>query len=392
MQQSGRNLATLTPDEVQHMRREILKRMIQEKVLVAQADAESLQVVREDIIKQRDAHLTRLMERYNSPEEFNEELKNIYGIGLTKLKQRLYKQYANEMLKMQLRQKMMRNIKLTKSEVEDFFNRYSDSLPLEPNSVNVSHIMIKVRPNPELETKALSRIKEILDKLAGSESFEDLAKEYSEDPGTRDRGGDLGFFQMGEMDPTFERTAFKLDVGQISKPVRSQFGYHIIKLVERRERTVHAKHILIMVRAGEEDVEKTRNWLDSIGTLCANDSLFTHYAEKYSQDKTSAGSGGNLGWMPEDELNSEYAETVKNLQEGNISKAVYIKPTNSAHIFKVIKRNPERKYSLKEDWNKISQYATNFKLSRDLERMVEEWQGKIYIENRLQTEDKEKQE
>ncbi|MFH1760579.1 MAG: peptidylprolyl isomerase [bacterium] len=386
LQQSGRNLSSITPEELNNFRKLILKNMIQEKILAAQAEAESLTVKKEEIIKQRDAHVNKLLENYGSPEELDIELNKIYGVGLQKLKQRLYKQYADEFLKMQLKQKLVREIKLTKSEIEDFYSRFKDSLPMEPNSINVGHIMVKVKPSDVLEKLALEKIKVIQNELSLGKSFDSVAAIYSDDPGTRDKGGDLGFFIRGEMDPTFEQAAFELNVNQTSKPVRSQFGFHIIKLTERRQREIRAKHILVMVRPGQNEIETAINLLDSIRSLSSNDSLFSLYAAQFSHDKLSKIKGGELGWLPENELDISYSAIIKTLEVGEISKPEYIKSTNAVHIFRLKDRKESRKYTLAQDWEKINQFATNYKLSNEIEKLVKEWQNKIYVENRLDQE------
>ncbi|MEW6042445.1 MAG: peptidylprolyl isomerase, partial [Elusimicrobiota bacterium] len=250
------------------------------------------------------------------------------------------------------------------------------------------HIMIKIKPDPKKEKEALDRIKEIKEKFAAGASFENLAKIYSDDLGTKENGGELGFFSLGEMDPAFEQAAFKMNPGQISDIVRSQFGYHLIKLIERRERAVNAKHILIMVKPDTEDIEKAKIFLDSIRNLCINDSLFSHFALLYSEDKKSKMSGGDIGWIPEDELSSDYSDPLKNIGVGDISKPIHTEIDNSMHLFKLKNKVQQRKYTLEQDWDKITQFATNYTLSKKLEKLVEQWSKKIYIENRLELEEK----
>ena len=185
-------------------------------------------------------------------------------------------------------------LKVSPAEVKKFFNRIPhDSLPYFSTEVEVAQIVIIPKAGSEPKEKVKRQMYELKGRILSGESFESLARQYSEDPGSGSKGGQLPFFKRGDLAPEFEATAMTLQPGELSDPVETDFGYHLIELQEKRGNTFQSRHILITPRPSAADIKRAETYLDSLRTAIINDSItFDQAAKKYSDDKETSGSGG----------------------------------------------------------------------------------------------------
>jgi peptidyl-prolyl cis-trans isomerase SurA len=270
-------------------------------------------------------------------------------------------------------------------EVQDFFETYKDSLPDLPESIELYHILKNPAKSGKLIDLAKSKAQSIIDSIKAGGDFTDFAQRYSQDPGSAKSGGDLGLTRRGQFVKEFEEAAFALSEGQISAPVESPFGVHIIQLVERRGEQVHTRHILLRVEADTTADADVVILLKSIKDSIIASGNFSEFAKKYSDDVETAAIGGYLGKISLEDLQKEFTETVKELKEGEISDPVKI-PTGTTHAFQIVyikKRIPAHKISLDDDWKTIEAYANNFKRNKEYQKWIEELRKEIYWQVRL---------
>ena len=367
--------------ELEQFKKTILGKMIEDKLLLKEAEAESVTVSRDEVVRQRDAQIDQYVQKMGSREALEEELKKNYGLTLNKLKKNLEDQISEQMMKMRLTEMLRQKNIPTRDEVEKFYTEYRDSLPKEKSSIHLAHIMKEVAPSPAIVEQAQKRIKAIEDELFAGKSFESLAQRYSEDPASAKQDGDLGFFQKGLLDVAFEKAAFSLGVGEVSHIVRSSYGFHLIKLEERRDNEIRVRHILILVRPDAGDTLRVSKQLDSIRLAAASDSSFAKAAAGVSDDKLTKLKGGDLGWLSGEALSEDYKKAIVDLKAGENSAPVLI--TGAYHVFRVLSRLDERPLTLDQDYETIRNYAENYKLKKQLQIITDRLRKKVFVENRF---------
>jgi len=377
LQNAGR--AIPTGDEFKAMQMKVLESMINDKLLVKEAEVESLTVTDEEVFTARDQRIEALVGQVGSREALERELMDGYGLTVTKLKKNLYRQIKEQMLSGRLTQQLRDKNIPTRKEIEEFYTEYRDSLPLEKESIHLAHIMRKIEPSDSVVRAAEQRIRRIEDELASGKPFEELAKKYSDDPASSQTGGDLGFFQKGLLDPAFERVAFGLNTGEISPPTRSRYGFHLIKLEERKDKSIRVRHILVLVRPDKND--SLRVQLDSLANAATTDSLFEQCARAVSDDKQTKDKGGDLGWVSSENLSPAFKQAIAGLQAGKNSAPVLI--DDAYHVFRMLGRKDSRDLTLANDFDVIKQLAANYRLRKEIQSICNRVKRRVYIENRL---------
>jgi peptidyl-prolyl cis-trans isomerase SurA len=311
-----------------------------------------------------------------------DKLEEAFQSPIRKIRRDLQKDVADRLKIEMLRRKKFQNIKITRREVEEFYKSYKDSLPGLRETVDISHILLQVKAGQSSTEAARQKIEAVKKELEAGAEFAELAKTYSEDPATAKRGGDLGFTERGDFVKEFEEVAFALEENEVSDIVLSQFGFHIIKLIERRGEKIRSSHILIRLQPTETDeqliVEKLKAIRDSLLQGASFDSL----AVLYSDDENVQNDKGRLGiWEVEKLAIAAFRDEVKNLQPGDIS--LPFKTEYGYHILQLNERQPARELTLEKDWEQIQQIALNFKIEREYVNWIETIKSEVPIEYRL---------
>jgi len=360
----------------------ILENLIDEKVMLAQAKRESLSLDDNEVKKQVDKRIAQLKSQVpGGIAGLEKALSDKYGISLADYRRKQTEGIRSQMFKMQLRNKHFPPQKPSKKEVEEFYERYQDSLRPQDNSIALSHIMIKIVPSQERDSLARRTIDSVLSYLkSNKEDFEKLAQTVSDDPSGAE-GGDLGWFGKGTLDPSFERAAYGLRVGEISGRVKSRFGYHVILLIDKDDRRIHCRHILAMVTPSTADTARAAALSDSIFTLTQNNGDFSKLAGEFSDDAETRRKGGFLGWLPYDQVQKEYRDLMDKMKPGEVHPVYQI--AGAFHILKLVDRQDKRKLTLDEDWEIIAGQSELYLGKKRLERLLKEWRQNVYIENRL---------
>ncbi|MCX7798438.1 MAG: peptidylprolyl isomerase [Melioribacter sp.] len=361
----------------------ILMQMIEEKLLYAQAELDSIVVTDDQVKSQLDYQINYFIQQYGS----QEKLEQVYGMPVEKIKRVLREDTRKNLMAQMLQQKKFGNVQVTRKEVEDFYDIYKDSLGIVPEKFEIAHIFQNPKTGERTRKKTLEFANKILDSLKKGADFAELAKKFSDDPGSAAQGGDLGFVKRGVFYPEFEAVAFSLAPNQISGIVESPVGFHIIQMLERRGEAIRTRHILIKMKADNESELKAIEFLNEIrDSILSGKNTFEYYAKKYSDDKESAKYGGNLGIFEASQLDKSIIDQVYKMKEGDISFPKRIdldKNTFGYHIIKLIKRIPQHKANLELDYNEIKRLAEYYKKQKLYKDWMNELKQKIYWEIRL---------
>lgn len=369
---------------------EILENIMAQNLLVNQAKIDSVIVSWEEVDMQIDARIERIIQQMGGDIAAFEEF---YGMTVEQVKADQREPLKKQLLAERMQMAVTANVRATPSEVVEFFNRIPrDSLPFYNSEVQIAELVMFPEANQEERERTLNRITEFRNQIiSGERSFEELARTFSDDVGSGRQGGNLGWQRRGTFVPEFEATVFNLEPGEISDPVETEFGYHIIELLERRGNNINARHILLTPRISSEDRELTRNNLDSIRTMIIEDSIpFDRAVRFFGSDKAqSFHNGGRVvnnmtgnTFFEVGELEPDVYFAIINLEVGAISDVVEFTDRTGDRrykIFQLISRTRPHRANLQQDYAKIREMATEYKRAQKFNEWLMNRLGDTYI-------------
>lgn len=354
-----------------------------QKLFLNQAAIDSIEVTEAQIAEGVDQQVNYWIQMIGSKEKLEEYRK----MSITQIKESLHDEYKNQELVRQMRLKLMQDVKVTPAEVRKYFqNMPEDSIPFVPTLVEVQIITNE----PRIPIEEINRIKDDLRDYttrvqAGTTSFATLARLYSEDDASARQGGELGFVGRGHLDAAFAQVAFNLnDPKKISKIVESEFGYHIIQLIEKRGDKINCRHILRKPRVPQASIDALLLRMDSIGDDLRNNVFsFEDGATVISDDKDTRNNKGLMSNPTEDglsrtsrfemkDLPTEVARVVDTLKVGQVSKAFPMVNKRGKTVCAIVKlksRVEGHKATITEDF----QVMSNVVLEKMREKKVKDW-------------------
>ena len=270
----------------------VFESLLINKLMVAKAEVDSVIVTDAEVLLEANNRFAMVMQQFGGDEAM---LAEMYGKTADQLKAELEEVMREQLIVRKMRKTITDGITVSPAEVRAFFlNIPADSLPLFTSEATVGQIVRKPETNPKVREDIVAQLLQFKEAISsGKSTFAELAKAYSEDPGSGAQGGDLGFFRRGELAPEYEATALGLRQGEISDPVETQFGFHMIQLLEIKGSTFNTRHILRIPKASEEDIVKAERYLDSLKKEILADKIdFAKAAKEYSQDRTTSDAGG----------------------------------------------------------------------------------------------------
>ena len=363
-------------------RKYVLDQLIDEKVLLSRIDRDSIVVTDAEVDQRVNAHLSQLAASQNTNlATLEKAIRAQLGISMAQYRDQLAKQIRGHIEMSRVRQRHIGTITPTKKEVDAFFAEYKDSIPQQFNCVLLSHIQLPIEPNQAIVDSVKLIADSLIDTLNLGMSFELLAKAHSQDTSAA-KGGDLGYFKRGQLDPVFERALDLLKNGQYSaNPVKTKLGWHIPRVLGRKEDGVRSAQILLRTIPTAADSAAVLARADSLQKNVKTMEDFSAAAKKFSEDKSSNFAGGRLGWFQRNEMEPAYVEPVANLNVGEISEPVLI--DGSYHLFRLDDSRQTRDLNLEEDYAKIEQMAATHLENQKLEALVKKWREEVHIEIRM---------
>jgi peptidyl-prolyl cis-trans isomerase SurA len=363
--------------KVNPVRKEILDRMIDAKVIINEARKRKLTISEQELNQAVEDAVKEVKGRMGSPEKFKEALDK-EGLTEEKLRSKYRQELEAQHLAMKLVERDIRSkIKVTDEDVATFYKERKQDLPKKPAEITLAQVVVLAEADSAVEKKAKDKAQQVLKAISEGQSFEKLAAQYSDDP-SAENGGDVGVVKKGEFEEGFEKAAAALQPGQVSGLVRSRFGYHIIKMVEKNEEGYHVKHILIKIVPTDEAEQKARGLATELRKKIEAGESFEDVAKKYSQDKETADKGGLVGSYPMDGLAPAVRTAIKGLPEGGVTEAVPL--DIGYHIFKVTGKTPEREYTYDEIKDQLRQMVTQERMQNKYEQWLAEIKKKTFID------------
>ncbi|MFP4528246.1 MAG: peptidylprolyl isomerase [Candidatus Kapaibacterium sp.] len=369
---------SVNPDDPE-LRRQVLESIINEKLVVARAVEDSIEVSQEEITQQMDDLVKSLIMRYGS----EKRVEDVYQMSISRLKYEYKEEIRKTLLANKIRQQKFGNIKVTPKEVENFYNEYKDSLQTVPASMELYHIVRNIRTDETAKEDIYKLATRVRDSIISGGDFAEFAKRYSAQSGTAAAGGDLGWVQRGKFFPEFEEAAYKLQPGEVSYPVETPLGFHLIETIEKREDAIHARHILFKLGQSTADREKAKEFLLDIKKRVEGGEDFKELAKGLSEDQETRGFGGKIGKISEDQLTPQMREALNKIEVGEVTDPIQYAgdPTKPAmHIIYKADFNPAHEPDLEQDYDIIEQKAMMVKRLKLYDKWVQELRDEMYWE------------
>ncbi len=366
---------------------DILEELLYQSLLLHQAELDSVEVTDKEV----DAQLDRRIKYFVSQVGSEKKLEEYFNKSILEIKTDLRESLKKQMVSDKMQDKLTGSLKITPSEVRQFFkNMPADSIPTISEEVEYEQIVLYPIITEKEKLAVKEKLNGLRDRILKGDKFSTLAVLYSEDPGSSTKGGELGFVGRADLVPEFAAVAFKLKDGEVSKIVETEYGYHIIQLIERRGEQINIRHILITPQVDPTSAVKSRNRLDSIANAVITDSMkFNKAAEKYSQDIETRSNGGlavnpytNNSHFTVDQLDPVTSFWLKKLKTNNISSSFEFTDDKGKKCYKIIKlkaRYPSHKASLSDDYQKIQEIALANKKQDIMKGWIEKEQKITYI-------------
>lgn len=358
------------------------------KALVLQAERDSLPVTDEEVDADIDNQIRYFISAYGS----KEELERISGKTIYQLKEDFKDGFRERKLAAAERNKIVEDVRITPNEVEIYFAKIpTDSLPYFETQVQIGQIIIYPVASKDADDYCIEILNDCKEQLeSGKKDFRSLAAIYSDDPGSKDNGGEYEVNRNEKQwDPTFLAKAFSLKEGQISNPFKTKFGYHILQLVSRTGDDAVVRHILKIPPITQTEITATTNKLDSIRTLLITGKIqFGEAVSKYSDDESSKFTGGRKQaqdgstYLTIDQLDKATVLVMKDLTPGEYSLPVPYEDERGKkglRIVYLISQTPPHRENLKDDYNRIAQEALEEKKNAALDDWFAKNVGVNYI-------------
>lgn len=270
----------------------IFESLLINKLMVAKAEIDSVLVTDAEVLVQANNRFSMVMQQFGGDEAM---LVEMYGKTAEQLKAELEEVIREQLIVDKMRKTITDGMTVSPADVRAFYYSISkDSLPLFTSEATVGQIVKKPETSSSVREQILAQLRQFKQDIgSGKSNFAELAKQHSEDPGSAAQGGDLGFFRRGELAPEYESTSLNLRPGEISDPIETQFGFHMIQLLEIKGSTFNTRHILRIPKASDADIQKAERYLDSLKKeILAGKIEFSKAAKEYSQDRTTSDAGG----------------------------------------------------------------------------------------------------
>ncbi len=367
---------------------QIIEGQLIRKALVLQAQKDSINVTEEEVENAIESRIRNFIQQFGS----KEALEEVAGRSVTQLKEDFRVLIKEQKLADQMQEKIVDKIKITPNEVRAFYNSINiDSLPLYESEVQVITLAMHPKANRDVEEYVIQQMLGFRKQIeSGVNTFDQMVKLYSEDPSAKEN---LGQFSLNRnehnFDPAFMSGSFRLKEGQISAPIKSKFGYHLILLLSRAGDDAVVKHILRIPPITSDEINETKHFLDSIRNLIvAGKFSFGEAVNKHSDDDGSKFSGGAITgrdgstYVNIDQLDKDMVVLIKNMKPGDISQPqVYLddRGRKTVRLVYFKERTVPHKENLKEDYNKVSQRALEIKKTKSLESWFKEHVPNYYV-------------
>jgi peptidyl-prolyl cis-trans isomerase SurA len=366
-----------------------LEELVNEKLLVAKAEIDSVEIADDQVMAELEGRISAIMQQIGGNTDI---LEKQFGKTLGQIRAELYDDIKEQAMQEAMQEEITMDIKVSPSEVKAFF----DAIPPNQRPFYSAEIILGViekKPEAGKETrdKVRAQLNTIRQQIINKEvTFGEMARQYSMDGSARN-GGNLGYFSRGQLDPTYEATAMKMRVGEISPVIETEFGFHIVELLDRRGGEFNTNHIIIIPEPTEDDKRKAISFLDSVRNLIVEEKItWENAAKQFSDDKTSNTNGGLLRGrygqyvsVDDPSISPDVFLTIDTMKVGSISRPLSFRTEQGNEHFRILyykDRIPPHQASLEKDYEKIYNAALAKKRDEEIAAWLIKSRQEVFIE------------
>jgi peptidyl-prolyl cis-trans isomerase SurA len=348
--------------------------MVEQLLIIEMAEQDSVEILDKDV----DKALNQQIENIISQTGGKEQAEAVLGKKISEFKRSYRDDMRGKLLAEKYTSSLTSSISVSRGDVVDFYNTYKDSIPSFPTLYKTHHILLEIKPSEKSQKTAYEKTLNIKKEITQGLSFEEAAKKYSSDPGSKDKGGNLGYVSRGVFVDEFEKVVFTVEKNKLTDPVKTQYGYHLIEVLERTGEKVLARHILIRNEITDFDKKETYEKANKIKNSIKSFDDFYKAAQEFSDDKTSNSNGGLLGMIDLEYYQvPEIKKVIKDINIKTISSPIL---TNFGyHLIWVENIKEGGTPDLENNWLDLKEMALNKKKSDWYNNWIQGVKNKFYI-------------
>ncbi len=367
----------------------LLEELLYQRLLLHQSEMDSIIVSEAEIQYEIDKRIKYFVDQIGS----EKKLEDYYKKPIAQIKDDFHEPVKEQLASRTMQQQLTASVKVSPSEIREYYESIpKDSLTLINEMVQIAQIVRKPEINEESKKEVREQLQEYRKRVINGESFSVLATLYSQDEGSAVQGGKLGFMRRDMLVPEFASVAFKLQPNEVSEIVETEYGFHIIQLIEKRGEEANFSHILLRPQVSMEDLLKGKVMLDSVQNLLKKKELtFEEAAEKYSNDKTTKFNGG-LVTNPQTgnslfdvellgQIDAALFFQIEKMEEGDITDPILFQDREGQayRIVKLIKRKAPHITNLKDDYQTLQEMALVNKQKKEIDKWINKTTPSTYI-------------
>lgn len=372
-----------SPEEVKCR---ILESVMVNKLFLNQAELDSITVTSKEVDRVLNERINYFITQIGS----KERLEEYYNKKIDDIKSDFRNVISDQMRIEQMQQQLTSGVKVTPSDVAKFYREMPvDSIPMVNIEFEVGQIVKFPKMSLADEIEVKDKLRGFRRRILSGDDFAVLARLYSEDPGSSAKGGDIGFFNRGELEKEYEAAAFRLKKGEISDVVRTRYGYHIIQMMERRGDMMQTRHILIKPKVSATEKEKASLALDSIANQIKSGAItFDAAVGKYSDDPNRLNGGlminpytRNSKFEP-DQMDAKVLYAIDKLKIGEITSPMAFTDEDGKEGYRILylkTRTESHRANINTDYDKLQQWALSFKKYEEIDKWVDKKIKNTYI-------------
>jgi peptidyl-prolyl cis-trans isomerase SurA len=372
---------------IQPTKCQILENMVINKILLANASKKDIYAKNEEVERYLNYRMEVILKEVGTEAKLEEYTQRSIHLFKEELRKTIKEQLTIE----KMRDTIIGDITISPIEVQTYFDQLKpNEVPFFPATVEAYHLVLFPTIKEQEKEVVIETLASLKRRIQAGDSFAVFAHQHSEDPGSAGNGGELGFWKIGELDPSYEKAALALNPGEISDPVETRFGFHIIQLIERQKDKYNTRHILLKPRAVKATIEEAIERLNNIRTSILEKQItFEKAAMTYSQDIVTSHQGGLLTGnsgegvqMPVDKLPSDLFFILDKMVPGAVSQPIVftVDDKQAARIIYLKERIASHQANLEQDYEKIYKSALVHKKQRALNEWVEAAKAKAIIQ------------
>jgi len=358
---------------------EVFEELLFQKLLIHHAAIDSISIGEEEVEANMDRRIQQLIMQMGD----QKKLEDFYEKSVVEIKEDMRTLIKEQLTAQRMQMTVVEGIEVTPSEVREYYeNLPADSIPLISAEVELSQIVKFPELSDEAEQEVIAKLKELKERIENGTSFSSMAILYSEDPGSNKKGGEYQGIQRGVFVKEFEAVAFNLRKGEISDPFKTEFGYHIVQLLEKRGEELDLRHILIKPKLTQENLQEAKNFLDSVSVAIANGEMtFEEASRRFSDDEQTRFNGGQMSNFQSGNNKFEVSQLdrglfalISSLENDEISEASFYRTEDQREAFRIVRLDANyepHKANLDLDFTRIKGFA----LQQKQAKTVEDWKN-----------------